>query len=298
MTRNEKILKHIDKDKRGLEIGPSYNPIAPKRDGYKVHSIDHLNKKELIEKYKPDPAVDINKIEDVDYIWHGESFVELTGKKKYYDWIIASHVIEHTPDLIAFLKDCDSVLKDDGIISLAVPDKRFCYDRFRPITGISKIIDSHYNKNSIHTLGTAVEHMLNVTTKSGQIAWGPGTIGDYKPIYDIDTVRGTITNYENQTEYVDYHNWCFVPHSFRLLLKDLYSLGYIPFKEVVFFTTDGCEFFISISRTSKENEMSRLAILKQIELELKDEQNTSEPYPITQSLRNIFRHVVKTFTSK
>ncbi len=41
MRREEKILKHVDKNGYGIEIGASFNPIASKRDGYKVHVIDH-----------------------------------------------------------------------------------------------------------------------------------------------------------------------------------------------------------------------------------------------------------------
>ena len=40
-------------------------------------------------------------------------------------------MIEHTPDLIAFLADCDAVLKDTGVLSLVIPDKRYSFDRFR-----------------------------------------------------------------------------------------------------------------------------------------------------------------------
>lgn len=39
---------------------------------------------------------------------------------------------EHEPDLIRFMNECDAVMEPDGILTLAVPDKRFCFDRFRP----------------------------------------------------------------------------------------------------------------------------------------------------------------------
>lgn len=69
----------------------------------------------MITKYK-DHHVNLNNIEEVDFVWRDENYSELTGKSKYYDWIIASHVIEHTPDLIGFLNDCDAILKDEGVI--------------------------------------------------------------------------------------------------------------------------------------------------------------------------------------
>src|SRR5262245_28319445 len=118
MNRKEKVLQHINPNGHGIEIGPSYSPIAPKKEGYKVHIIDHMNRDQLVTKYK-DYNINIENIEEVDFVWQGESYAELTGRRKYYDWIIASHVIEHTPDLISFLNDCDAILNDQGVISLA-----------------------------------------------------------------------------------------------------------------------------------------------------------------------------------
>ena len=50
MNRNEKILAHINKAGFGLEIGPSHNPVAPKKEGYNVSIIDHMTKQELLVK--------------------------------------------------------------------------------------------------------------------------------------------------------------------------------------------------------------------------------------------------------
>ena len=48
--------------------------------------------------------------------------------KKYRRHEIAVENIEEV--------DCDSLLKKAGVLSLAVPDKRYSFDHFRPITGI------------------------------------------------------------------------------------------------------------------------------------------------------------------
>ncbi len=67
-------------------------------------------------------AVNLENIEEVDFVWLGELLHELVGCQQSYDWIIASHVIEHSPDLIIFLVECESLLKPDGV--LAVTFKR------------------------------------------------------------------------------------------------------------------------------------------------------------------------------
>ena len=109
MNRKAKVLQHLDKNGIGIEIGPGLKPIAPKRAGFKVEIIDYLSREQLIAKYK-DEHTNLEEIEEVDYVWHGESYAELTGKTKFYDWIIASHVIEHTADLIDFLNNCGGLL--------------------------------------------------------------------------------------------------------------------------------------------------------------------------------------------
>jgi hypothetical protein len=275
MNRNEKVLRHIDKNKHGLEIGPSHNPIAPKSLGYNVHVIDHISREQLIHKYR-DHGVDLSKIEEVDFVWRGERYSELIGKTKCYDWIIASHLIEHTPDLISFLNDCEAILKDDGVISLVIPDKRYCFDHHRPITGISKIIDSYFQKSTIHTPGTVAEYFLNVVSQSGKIAWSPATTGEYGLVHSLEDALQGMESVINEKAYLDVHAWCFVPHSFRLIIHDLFCLGLISFKEVEFYPTEGCEFYITLGKRGKGIDKSRIEILEIIDSEIKDERNIKD----------------------
>ena len=294
MNRKEKALHYLDPSGFGIEIGPSYGPMAPKKEGYNVHIIDYLNREQLIAKYK---AWDVSpesleNIEDVDFIWRGGSYSELTGKSKYYDWIIASHMIEHTPDLIGFLKDCDSILNENGVISLVIPDKRYCFDHYRPITGISKIIDSHILKNHLPTAGAVAEFYLNRVSKSGNIAWDTNTLGEYRLLHSLEEAYREMIGVISEKKYVDTHMWCFVPHSFRLIIQDLFDLGFIPFRELGFFPTEGCEFHIALGRNGKGIDTPRLEILETIELELNEKSSTSESVRHQNSKRkNVFKRL-------
>jgi hypothetical protein len=49
MTREEIILSHIKRHCLGLEIGAGCAPIAPKKQGFRVHVLDHCDRKALIE---------------------------------------------------------------------------------------------------------------------------------------------------------------------------------------------------------------------------------------------------------
>lgn len=267
MNREQKILKHISKDGLGIEIGPSHRPVAPKKQGYRVEIIDHASQEQLREKYKTH-NINLDAIEEVDYVWRGERYEELTGKQHFYDWIIASHVIEHAPDLIGFLNSCDAILKAGGVLSLVIPDKRYCFDHFRPLTGLSKIIDSNLLKQHIHTPGTVAEYYLNVVSRDGAIAWHPANKGTYQFVHSLQDAASGIERVSERGEYIDVHAWCFTPHSLRLLMEDLYALNLIQLREVDFFPTAGCEFFMTLSREGAGSQMSRMDLLQAVELEL------------------------------
>src|SRR5437660_8728716 len=193
MRREEIILSHIKRDGLGLEIGAGHAPVAPKKQGFRVHVLDHCDKKALIEKYRPH-GVNIDNIEEVDFVWDGRSYTELIGRRHVYDWIIGSHVLEHTTDLIGFLNDCDSLLKKDGVLSLAVPDKRYCFDRFRPLRRIGRVMDVARNPQKIHSAGTGAEYFLTVTRKSGLITWDNDEKGEFKLVHSLEEAKQAISD--------------------------------------------------------------------------------------------------------
>ena len=82
----------------------------------------------------PRPVVDVSAVEEVDYISDGRPMTEVIGARHRFDWIVASHVIEHVPDLLAFLIDCEALLKPGGSLVLALPDKRCFFDALRPVS--------------------------------------------------------------------------------------------------------------------------------------------------------------------
>lgn len=86
--RERAVFYLLDKKGQGLEIGPSHNPVAPKKNGYNVHILDHASAAELRAKYEGH-GINLDNIEEVDYVWHGEPFSELIGKTSFYDWIRA-----------------------------------------------------------------------------------------------------------------------------------------------------------------------------------------------------------------
>jgi SAM-dependent methyltransferase len=292
MNRNKKLTKKLNLKGLGLEIGPSHNPITPKKEGYNVHVMDYASRNDLLKKYK-DHNIKHSNIEEVDYIWDSKtSYSNLINNKKHYDWIIASHVIEHTPNLIGFLQNCDDILKSDGILSLAIPDKRYCFDYFRPVSSIARIIDQHLSQHTTATPGAIAEQILYRGTKLGCDTWNSSAIGNINISEDVEVAKARMVEAINDEKYIDIHNWCFTPYHFRLLIHDLHALGFTEFKELEFKGTTGCEFFITLSRKGPGANISRESILKKSKKE-----STGKLEPLINPL-SFFRFIAKALIRK
>lgn len=176
MPREDAVFHLIDQAGLGLEIGPSHNPIAPKKKGYKVHILDHASAEELRAKYL-NHGLNLDNIEEVDFIWQGQPLPELIGKKHCYDWIIASHVAEHLPDLIAFLQQCEELLKPKGVLSLVIPDKRYCFDYFQPLSTTGMLLDAYAEQRTRPSQGQIFDFFANAATCKGAIAWSENQLG-------------------------------------------------------------------------------------------------------------------------
>ncbi len=255
---------------RGLEIGPSYNPILPKRMGYNVKGVDHADAETLRKKYAADPnaAAMVANIEEVDYIWTGGPLDALIGDPGAYDYIVASHVIEHMPDLLGFLKSCQTLLKPSGVLALAIPDKRYCFDYFRPHSTVGAVLDAHFAGRTRHTPGVHFDAAMLSCTMSGNIVWMEGMTGPLALAQGPELAWERYNEARNTGNYMDAHGWQFTPSSFRLILKTLYDLRLLDLCEAAFFETEGCEFMIGLSRSAPPPAHDYLALCHGIEAEL------------------------------
>jgi len=277
MNRIEAILRHLNQKGHGLEIGPAHSPVAPKAEGFQVDVIDYMDQPSLIQHYQS-LGMETKNIEPVDYVWSGQPLDELTGKANYYDWIIASHVVEHVTDLVRFINDCDNLLKDDGVLSLAVPDKRSCFDFYRPISSLAQVIDSNYHQQMRHTLGSLIECHLYYVERDGKLSWSIGESGELTFNEKLfEPAKRLMQKYDTLERYRDCHGWCFTPSSFRLIMEDLHALGLIQLREVAFYPTAGHEFFVTLGRSGQGCGMSRVQLMEQIEVEQMEPKLKSTP---------------------
>jgi SAM-dependent methyltransferase len=133
-TRDDILRIGITKNQKIIEIGPSYNPLTPKAEGWHSYVVDHADRAGLIEKYRTDPAVNVAKIENVDFVWTEGPLADAVSPEHHgtFDIFIACHVLEHVPDLIGILRSAEALCRPEAKMILALPDKRVCFDFYSP----------------------------------------------------------------------------------------------------------------------------------------------------------------------
>lgn len=112
----------------GIEIGALNRPLQTFHN-VQVRYVDRLPSPKLREAYPElaaEPFVEVNVVDQ------GESLASIPDAS--CDFVIANHIIEHTQDPISAIQNMLRVLKFNGVLYLALPDKRFTFDRDRPVT--------------------------------------------------------------------------------------------------------------------------------------------------------------------
>lgn len=284
VDRRDAILKYITRNKRGLEIGPWFNPIAPKREGYRCLVLDVFNSETLRKRAVDDPniaAASIPLIEDVDLVGsstHIGELVRARGEAGTFDYVVSSHNFEHLPNPIRFLQGCAEALRPGGILSMAIPDRRACFDYFRSVTRLSDSIQafvedrnrpSHaqdFNSRELFARYDDGKRRAFAFVRNGPPEKVSTDLG-----LDI-VLRDWMQRLRSKDEnYYDAHCSVFTPSSFELLVRDSAYLGLAPFEVVEIFDA-GWEFHahLKVNRSTDDlrpanYEQTRNSLLRRIQ---------------------------------
>ncbi|MCC8401222.1 class I SAM-dependent methyltransferase [Paraburkholderia sp. MMS20-SJTN17] len=213
----------------GVEIGPLCWPLVRRSDGGEIIYVDHTDTPHLRQKYKDDPHLDINEIVNVDAVWGRNTLHEAIGGR-YVDYVVASHVVEHVPDLVTWLRELAAVLKPTGEVRLVVPDRRYTFDYFRRESRLPEVLASYIARARVPQPYSLLDHCLSAADVSTLEAWQKRI--DPHSVRRHHTWRGALhlarDAYENGT-YHDVHCWVFTPRSFAKLIADLCEMELIDF---------------------------------------------------------------------
>ena len=121
----------------GIEIGALHMPLRVPRS-VAVRYVDRLELHDLRAHY---PELDRYDLTAPDIIDDGEQLSTLADGS--VDFVIANHMIEHCEDPVGTLTSFLRVLRANGTIYMAVPDRERTFDRDRPLTQFSHLACDH-----------------------------------------------------------------------------------------------------------------------------------------------------------
>ena len=260
MDRKAFILARINPSIHyGLEIGALDRPVIPHETEH-VEYADHLPTDLLREKYASDPNVDINKIVPISYVWGESTLPEIVGDKRF-DYVIASHVIEHVPDPVGWFREIADVLKPGGLLFLAVPDKRWTFDCRREITPVSALLEAYlegYRRPTVRHLIDCFGEFASVPDKlsvsdlwQGKVSFGqiPLANPSFFESFGEDGLRARFNELKDGT-YIDAHCNVFTPFSFVNIVAVLAKLNLLNYRVADFQDTpiNDIEFFVTLEK--------------------------------------------------
>lgn len=265
MKRTEILVNGLPLNRLGLEIGPLHNPSVPKR-GTRVLYVDHLPTNQLREKYRADGFPHCDEILEVDIVVGTAGLKEAVGDQRFA-YVVASHVVEHVPNPLQWLKDIHAVLEPEGILSLAIPDKRFCFDRLRSCTNVSQWVAAWLCGQDRPAARDVLDALLNEVTFKGAITWCDEVpTAQLRHLTHPREALRVARDIHATKNYRDVHCSVFTPVSFTQMLRQLCVLELFEYSVDDFHETIGHEFFIRLRKPTAADwieQMSSIPLLRE-----------------------------------
>ena len=125
----------------GIDIGPLHRPMG-KHENMNVQFVDKFTVEEMRANY---PELSEFDLVEPDILDDAETLNTIFHNQ--FDFVIASHVIEHCKDPIKALSNWLRVLKPDGLLYLVVPDYRKTFDKYRKLTTLNHLIADYESED-------------------------------------------------------------------------------------------------------------------------------------------------------
>ncbi|HEV2676336.1 MAG TPA: methyltransferase domain-containing protein [Aliidongia sp.] len=119
----------------GVEFGALHSPLSVPA-GVTVKYADFQTIDQLKLSFP-----DLPSIRSPDYVTDLESMSAIGDASQ--DFVIANHVLEHVEDPLKALGSMARVLRSKGIAYIALPDKRFTFDKDRVLTPLDHLLRDH-----------------------------------------------------------------------------------------------------------------------------------------------------------
>jgi SAM-dependent methyltransferase len=257
-TRRDKVLANLNVAVlSGLEIGALASPLVTSDEG-NIFYVDHVDTETLIRKYGSDGSVDKSKIVNVDAVWGEQSLQHCISVTKKVDYVVASHVIEHVPDLVTWLSEIHSILRKGGSLRLAIPDRRYTFDFIRRESCLHDVLDAFIRRARAPLPRMILEHFGNARVVDCNDAWaGKIKASELKPYHSWNEATNHAKDALDNGIYHDSHCWIFTPLSFADLCGEMAKLDLLNFECDYCIETprNELEFYVSMSPSEDKIEI-------------------------------------------
>lgn len=259
MDRLSILHRGITKDSLGIEIGPFSSPLVPKAAGFNVLSLDVFETEELKRKaqevFKIPPS-EAKRIEPVDLVGSASEISRLAAERGIagrVDYVLSSHNFEHLPDPVRFLQGCAEILRPGGHVIMAVPDRRYTFDYFRPHSVTGDLLAAYFEKRQRPTAAQVFDgdSLAALWQGDGEELIAFSAAHDPARVVACDRLRAAYETWQGSTRddtYRDAHCWVFTPASFELVLSDLQFLGLVGLDLESIEGPLGCEFYVRLTK--------------------------------------------------
>jgi SAM-dependent methyltransferase len=242
----------------GLEIGPLDSPIALKAECH-VRYVDVFDTRVLHELSEFNPHVETADIVDVDFALQDHqgricSLPEVAAPEGPYDWVVASHVVEHAPDLIGWLAEIAEILAEEGRLVLIVPDRRYTFDTLRPPTTVGQILEAHSYGHKTPSERAVFDHFRSTVSASAADLWADQSNRDHPLIYPFEKAVQMRQVALESREYIDCHIWLFTPQTLIEQIVELGRLGLCDFivHDILPTALNELEFYVVLQRVPRD----------------------------------------------
>jgi hypothetical protein len=247
--RRNRILNGLDiESMEGVEIGALCWPIVRKDEG-PITYVDCIDTPSLQKKYAAKPLVLPELMVDVDVALDGKTLAEAFVPARQFDYVLASHVVQHVPDLIGWLGELVPILKENGTIRLVVPDRRFTFDHCRRNTQLSDVMAAFVIEAKVPQPQQILDFLTNfreLTASDGWASRHPAENSRLSPENSAKWISKAIE--ATAGVHHDVHCWAFTPESFAILFYEMALARLHSFECHFFYDTlpDDYEFIVAL----------------------------------------------------
>ncbi len=231
---------------RGLEIGPRNAPLIPKSAGPVLYA-DYADT-ETVRANLHGTDIDPATVLDIDIVTGGGPLAPVMPHR--VDYAVASHVAEHVPDLLGWLADLHGVLAPNGTLGLAIPDRRFTFDRFRAESTIAEAVEAYLCKYTRPSLRQVFDSAWQAVEIGVDQAWRDDIPDRAAQLPRLTLAFDLVRRLHDNGAYNDAHCWVFTPASFLELIGQAARLELLPYTLHGFYPTElnGYEFYAVFRR--------------------------------------------------